>query len=503
MRDGRLIEITSPPSEAHVYPAFGATLLIAFLDVRCQSAAPGAGRLHISSSSSRPAISMRSWRRCSRGETSIARCSTSTCSTRPKRSRCSVRAACPLHRMKREFTWYARDGMHVRSPVRFNGVAVGESARAAVRSATGSSANRRGRNAGREGQRAGEEARSTHRRRGPADERRRIGGAEPRFVSEAYFMDFKFEPGNYYLAGREKLEGQDVLRIEYYPTNLFNDDGRREDAAGDEEEAAERQNEEQVEQDINRKMNKTALVTLWVDPAEHQIVKYTFDNVWLDFLPGAWLVRVDDIRASMTMGQPFPGVWLPREHQHPRGVHAGHRLVRGQLRAAPSRITVRPTSRRRSKDAEAIGPRCQACRGHRVPQVRRAGARVPVRPEAVACQGARCSHASRSALASCEPDMPPEHGPFVDVRHSRSRRFARSASTATPRSPTRTVLKLAGIAVGDPVTPSAEKDIETAAEGQPPLRYGRGAEALPIARRSDRRGHGPARARAPGGRVAK
>ena len=33
-------------------------------------------------------------------------------------------------------------------------------------------------------------------------------------------------------------------------------------------------------------MNKTALITLWIDPAEHQIVKYTFDNVWLDFLPG-------------------------------------------------------------------------------------------------------------------------------------------------------------------------------------------------------------------------
>ncbi len=43
-------------------------------------------------------------------------------------------------------------------------------------------------------------------------------------MSEAYFMDFKFEPGNYYLAGREKLEGHDVLRIEDYPTNLFNDD---------------------------------------------------------------------------------------------------------------------------------------------------------------------------------------------------------------------------------------------------------------------------------------
>ena len=31
--------------------------------------------------------------------------------------------------MKREFTWYARDGMHVRSPVRFDGVAITETAR--------------------------------------------------------------------------------------------------------------------------------------------------------------------------------------------------------------------------------------------------------------------------------------------------------------------------------------------------------------------------------------
>ena len=80
-------------------------------------------------------------------------------------------------------------------------------------------------------------------------------------------------------------------------------------------------------------MNKTALVTLWVDPAEHQIVKYTFDNVWLDFLPGAWLVRIDDIRASMTMGQPFPGVWLPRDMNIHAGVTLATGLVRGQLRA--------------------------------------------------------------------------------------------------------------------------------------------------------------------------
>ena len=37
-------------------------------------------------------------------------------------------------------------------------------------------------------------------------------------------MDFKFEPGNYYLAGRDTLDGHDVLKIDYYPTKLFDDD---------------------------------------------------------------------------------------------------------------------------------------------------------------------------------------------------------------------------------------------------------------------------------------
>jgi len=35
----------------------------------------------------------------------------------------------PIYRQKREFTWYVRDGLHVRSPVRFDGVSVGDAAR--------------------------------------------------------------------------------------------------------------------------------------------------------------------------------------------------------------------------------------------------------------------------------------------------------------------------------------------------------------------------------------
>ncbi len=35
----------------------------------------------------------------------------------------------PLYRQNHEFTWYVRDGLHVRSPVRFDGVAVGDADR--------------------------------------------------------------------------------------------------------------------------------------------------------------------------------------------------------------------------------------------------------------------------------------------------------------------------------------------------------------------------------------
>jgi hypothetical protein len=64
--------------------------------------------------------------------------------------------------------------------------------------------------------------------------------------------------------------------------------------------------------DVERKMNTVSLVTLWIDPAEHQIVRYEFANIDLDFMPVQWFVRIDGTTAAMEMGRPFPGVWLPR-----------------------------------------------------------------------------------------------------------------------------------------------------------------------------------------------
>jgi hypothetical protein len=243
----------------------------------------------------------------------------------------------PMHRTRREFTWYVRDGVHVRSPLRFNGVAIDEDARA-----------RYERNwLERERQRGEARAKKEKEKGSIAVTSNGVEIAtpgmpiEPRFVSEAYFMDFKFDPGNYYLAGREQLEGKDVLRIEYYPERMFADDDddeqdkqdARDKEANNRRKPTHGQKEREIERNIERRMNKTALITLWIDPSEHQIVKYTFDNVWMDFLPGAWLVRVDDIRASMTMGQPFAGIWLPRDIN----IHAGITLANGSYEAGYSR----------------------------------------------------------------------------------------------------------------------------------------------------------------------
>jgi hypothetical protein len=216
----------------------------------------------------------------------------------------------PVWGERREYTWFIRDGFFIRSPLKFNGVTVGEADRRKYE------ADYLKRQQRRERRRPGAE---------PADGAPPPDAAsdapppsdvegllrqtrDPEFISSAYFLRFRFEEGKYALVGREKLDAPgpiDVLRIEYYPANLFRGTDRRREASGatDADKA--------YDAEFRRLMNKTALVTLWVEPNAHQIVKYTFDNIAFDFLPAQWLVHVDDLHASMTMSQPFPDVWLP------------------------------------------------------------------------------------------------------------------------------------------------------------------------------------------------
>jgi hypothetical protein len=236
-----------------------------------------------------------------------------------------------LFRSKREYLWYVRDGVHVRSPVRMDGVTIGSSERKEyedkwirqeqIREKRRAEAKAKSQNAV---SAVPEDAAADQSPPDPSSPSFITQISEPRFVSEAYFLDFKFESGNYYLAGREKHEGRDVLVIEYYPSDLFNDNEPEENAGKQQKEEKpqkERSKKEQErEERINRQMNKTSLVTLWVDPAEQQIVKYTFSNVWMDFLPAGWMLRVDHLKASMEMSQAIPGVWLPRNISIQAGV---------------------------------------------------------------------------------------------------------------------------------------------------------------------------------------
>ena len=236
----------------------------------------------------------------------------------------------PLHGMKREFTWYVREGFLIRSPVKFDGVTLGESDRRAYeqrwldqekkreeRAAKRAAEAKRKAEAGQAGESAPTAGEKAAEEPAPAGSEPSLQDfvdqrGEPRFISEAYFLRFKFEPGNYYVAGRDTLEGRPVLKIEYYPTRLFEDD-HSEDEGKKHKVHADRAKDKEQEAEYGRKFNKVALVTLWVDPAEYQIVRYTFDNMDFGFLPGRWLVRLDEIRASMTMARVLDGVWLPAE----------------------------------------------------------------------------------------------------------------------------------------------------------------------------------------------
>jgi hypothetical protein len=230
----------------------------------------------------------------------------------------------PLWGMRREYTWFIRDGIFVRSPVTADGVKLSEADR---RKAEEQWLRRQKNREEREQRNAQREAKGLPPE--PVERQVTIGptgvtstssddkdtGApitntedmlkqvrEPQFVSSAYFLKFKFENGHYALAGREKIGDSDTLKIEYYPeAGLFKDGRSKPD-----------RKVKNAEDKLEDKMNKASMVTLWIEPKTHQILQYTFENMDWDFFPGRALVRVGDMRASMKMGQAFPNIWLPK-----------------------------------------------------------------------------------------------------------------------------------------------------------------------------------------------
>ncbi len=231
-----------------------------------------------------------------------------------------------LQGFRREYTWFLRDGYLVRSPIRSNGVAISEQERRRYEETwLKDEKDREARQKTREDKKAQEAAAAQAAAVDPPMTVEDVVRQDPqsRFMSEAYFMKFRFEPGNYYLAGREEIDGRPVLKIEYYPTRMFSDEERQErrsDRASGKaatekrrERDRDRDREQELEDRIDRSLNKVTLVTLWVDPAERQIVRFLFDNADFGFLPYRQIVRVEQITGQMTMGRYFDGVWLPKE----------------------------------------------------------------------------------------------------------------------------------------------------------------------------------------------
>ena len=215
----------------------------------------------------------------------------------------------PLWGERREYTWYVRDGYFVRSPLKFNGVEIGDPERRKYEAdflrRTQERDRRTAQLASPKPGEGGAPASSL------PSESESVDGIlrqvrEPQFISSAYFLRFKFEQGKYALVGREALDGHEVLHVEYYPANLFSERQQRRMARSHDK-------ADPKDAEIQRMMNKVALVSLWISPESRQIVKYTIDNIDFDFMPARWLVQLDTMKASMTMSQPFPGVWLPRD----------------------------------------------------------------------------------------------------------------------------------------------------------------------------------------------
>jgi len=203
-----------------------------------------------------------------------------------------------LYGFERDYSWFVREGFFIRSPVRADGVNISESER---RKEEDEWLKRQRSRQARLDTRNGTTSELTDPNVPPGTVEDVLKqSVEPEFIQAAYFMRFKFDEGQYALVGPEQLAGRRVLKIEYYPTLLFTE-GRT------------RPNKKVRERDdeINAQMNKTSLVTLWIDPVERQILQYDFHNINMDFLPGASIARVAGMDATMKMSQPFPGVWLP------------------------------------------------------------------------------------------------------------------------------------------------------------------------------------------------
>ena len=135
---------------------------------------------------------------------------------------------------------------------------------------------------------------------------------QPQFVSSAYFLRFKFDEGQYALAGREKFEGRDVLRDRVLPDKAVWRRRRRRGRRG--APAARATEKEQRQQaDFRRLLNKVAVVTHLGRALVASDRQVHLRQHRLRFPAGA---VADTGRLAQSLDDDGPavsGVWLPKD----------------------------------------------------------------------------------------------------------------------------------------------------------------------------------------------
>ena len=229
----------------------------------------------------------------------------------------------PLWGERRDYTWYIRDGFFVRSPVKVNGVTIAEGERRTFEAAY----LKRQQEREKRGQRGMVALGPSGVVVEPADRRSRAGRwrvtqrRRPAQADAAAGIHFfgvfpALQVRRRQVRTRRPRNARRPRRVE--DRVLPRQTVRRQRPPAQNRSTSKQ--DRAYDAEFQRLMNKVALVTLWVEPKAHQIVKYTFNNLPFDFLPGQWLLHVDDLRASMTMGQPFPDVWLPSDLEFEFGI---------------------------------------------------------------------------------------------------------------------------------------------------------------------------------------
>ena len=241
-----------------------------------------------------------------------------------------------------------RDGLHVRSPVRFDGVTVGEDARQqyeddldpARAGAAGARGKKERRTEGK-AQQDGDQREDAERAGSDSDDprpapsaarpcRRRASSPKPTSWTSSSSRATTTSPA----ANSSKARtccGSSTTRRRCSTTTTS--DKRR---TAQKEEAVE-QKRDRTQRRAGAKGRRGHRAADEQDGAGHALGRSrpsirssstpSTTSGWTS-CPAAGWCKVDDIRASMTMGQPFPGVWLPRE----MNIHAGITLATARSR---------------------------------------------------------------------------------------------------------------------------------------------------------------------------